>query len=43
MSARNTFENPNAVQPATLRGVRIDGKVVRATIPAKSVVVLAMK
>jgi alpha-N-arabinofuranosidase len=43
MSARNTFENPNAVRPATLRGVRIDGKVVRATIPAKSVVVMAIK
>ena len=42
MTAHNTFEDPNAVTPAPLRGVGISGNLVSAVIPAKSVVVLTI-
>jgi len=42
MQTHNTFENPNAIEPATFTGVSIDGGLIKAAIPAKSVVVLAI-
>ncbi len=43
MNAFNTFEEPDAVKPAALKGVRIaDGRVI-ATVPAKSVVVFSIR
>ncbi len=43
MSDHNTFEHPDAVKPAVLTGARVDGNLVMATIPAKSVVVMTVK
>lgn len=41
MNAHNTFEEPDAVRPAEFKGMEVkDGKIL-ATIPSKSVVVLA--
>jgi alpha-L-arabinofuranosidase len=41
MNAHNTFEEPDAVKPAEFKGMEVkDGKIL-ATIPSKSVVVLA--
>ena len=41
MNAHNTFEKPDAVRPAEFKGMEVkDGKIL-ATIPSKSVVVLA--
>jgi alpha-N-arabinofuranosidase len=39
----NTFENPDIVKPAEFTGASVDGNRVTATIPAKSVVVMAVK
>jgi len=43
MTDHNTFENPNAVRPARFTGAKLDGDLITAAIPAKSVVVLAVK
>ncbi len=39
----NTFAQPEVVKPAVLEGARVDGQTVRVTLPAKSVVVLAIR
>ena len=43
MSDHNTFENPDVVKPVKLVGAKVEGSLVSATIPSKSVVVLAVK
>jgi alpha-L-arabinofuranosidase len=43
MDARNTFENPHAIEPAAFRAVEIKGGKVSVTLPAKSVVVLTLE
>jgi len=43
MAAHNTFENPNVVKPATFSGFKLEGNVLTATLPAKSVVVLEIE
>ena len=43
MTDHNTFENPSVVKPAPFGGAKVDGDLIRATIPARSVVVLAVK
>lgn len=43
MNAHNTFEKPDAVKPVEFKGMEVkDGKIL-ATIPSKSVVVLAVE
>jgi alpha-N-arabinofuranosidase len=43
MNARNTFEQPTAVQPAPFRGVRVSGEKVTVDLPPKSVVVIELQ
>jgi alpha-N-arabinofuranosidase len=43
VNAHNTFEAPNAVQPATFDGATLKGDTLRVRLPAKSVVILALK
>jgi alpha-N-arabinofuranosidase len=43
MNAHNTFEATNAVQPATFEGATVKGDTLEVKLPAKSVVVLALK
>ncbi len=43
MSAHNTFEAPNAVQPADFGGAAVRGDALEVKLPARSVVVLALK
>jgi alpha-N-arabinofuranosidase len=43
MDAHNTFEAPNAVQPATFSGAAVKGDTLEMKLPAKSVVVMALK
>ena len=43
MDAHNTFEAPNAVQPAAFGGATVKGDMLEVKLPAKSVVVLALK
>ena len=43
MNAHNTFEAPNAVQPTAFGGAAIKGDTLEVKLPAKSVVVLALK
>ncbi|MFZ0429789.1 MAG: alpha-N-arabinofuranosidase [Acidobacteriota bacterium] len=43
MTAHNTFDNPKAVEPVSFTGFQINGSSVRATLPAKSVVVLEVE
>jgi alpha-N-arabinofuranosidase len=43
MNAHNTFSAPDAVAPKTFEGARISGESLRLTVPAKSVVVLALE
>ncbi len=43
MNTHNTFEAPNAVQPAAFSGAALQGDVLEVKLPAKSVVVLALK
>ncbi|HEX7069357.1 MAG TPA: alpha-L-arabinofuranosidase C-terminal domain-containing protein [Rhodothermales bacterium] len=43
MTAHNTFDNPNAVAPATFNGARIDGDGLVVELPAKSVVALELR
>ena len=40
MQARNTFEKPDAVQPAAFRDFKTDGDMLTVNLPAKSVVTL---
>jgi alpha-N-arabinofuranosidase len=43
MDAHNTFAAPNAVQPAAFAGAALKGDTLEVKLPAKSVVVLALK
>ena len=43
MNAHNTFDAPNAVQPAAYNGATLKGDTLEVKLPAKSVVVLALK
>jgi alpha-N-arabinofuranosidase len=43
MNTHNTFEAPNAVQPAAFTGAALKGDTLELKLPAKSVVVLALK
>jgi alpha-N-arabinofuranosidase len=43
MNAHNTFEAPDAVQPATFDGATVEGDTLEVKLPAKAVVVLALK
>jgi len=43
MNAMNSFARPEAVKPTAFSGADIADDMVNATIPAKSVVVLAVK
>ena len=42
VNARNTFEAPNAVQPAAFSGASLAGATLTVALPAKSVVVLEL-
>ena len=42
IDAHNTFEAPNAVQPAAFSGATLKGDTLEVKLPAKSVVVLAL-
>ena len=42
-TAHNTFELPNAVQPAAFGGATVKGDTLEVKLPAKAVVVLALK
>ena len=39
----NTFENPEVVKPTVLTGLSIEGNLVVAQIPSKSVVILEVE
>ena len=43
INLHNTFENPNVVQPVVFNNVKLDGGMLTATLPAKSVVVLEIE
>jgi alpha-N-arabinofuranosidase len=43
MNAHNTFDAPNAVQPAAFSGATVKGDTLEVKLPAKSVAVLALK
>ena len=43
MNAHNTFEVPEVIKPVSLEGLKVDGHSIQGTIPAKSVVVIAVK
>jgi alpha-N-arabinofuranosidase len=43
MSAHNTFDRPNAVQPAAFNGAKLSGAILTVELPAKSVVVLELR
>ena len=43
MNAHNTFERPDAVQPAEFRNARLAGNVLRIELPARSVVALQLR
>jgi alpha-N-arabinofuranosidase len=43
MNAHNTFEAPDAVRPAAFNGASLSGDTLEVKLPAKSVVVLALK
>jgi alpha-N-arabinofuranosidase len=43
MSAHNTFDTPDAVKPAAFDGASLKGDTLEVRLPAKSVVVLALK
>jgi alpha-N-arabinofuranosidase len=42
MNAMNTFDQPNAVKPASFSGFKLQGSQLSLSIPAKSVVVLEL-
>jgi alpha-L-arabinofuranosidase len=41
MDANNTFARPSAVKPAAFDAARVNGEVIRVTVPARSVIVLS--
>ncbi|MPY91368.1 MAG: alpha-N-arabinofuranosidase [Luteitalea sp.] len=43
MNAHNTFEQPNAVQPASFNGARLSGERLTVQLPPKSLVVLELR
>ena len=43
MDAHNTFEQPNAVQPASFKGAILNGDTLAIDLPAKSLVVLELR
>jgi alpha-N-arabinofuranosidase len=43
MTAHNTFEAPNAVRPAAFDGASVESDTLEVKLPARSVVVLALK
>jgi alpha-N-arabinofuranosidase len=43
INAHNTFDAPNAVQPAAFSGATVKGDTLELKVPAKSVVVLVLK
>jgi alpha-N-arabinofuranosidase len=43
MNAHDTFETPNAVQPAAFAGAAVKGDTLAVKLSAKSVIVLALK
>jgi len=43
MDARNTFEEPTAVEPTAFTGFTVDGHNLRITLPSKSVTLLAIE
>ena len=43
LDAHNTFDDPNAVKPATFDGAKLDGEKLTAEIPPHSVVVLTLE
>jgi len=43
ITAHNTFENPEAVKPTSFNNCKLEGNVLTTTLPAKSVVVLAIE
>ena len=43
MTAHNTFDSPQAVRPADFSDVELNGNILTATLPAKSVVVLEVE
>ncbi len=43
ITAHNTFENPQVVKPATFSDFELEGNIFTTTLPAKSVVVLAIE
>jgi len=43
MAAHNTFEAPGAVEPAVFSGATVKGDALELKLPAKAVVVLALK
>ena len=43
INARNTFDAPNAVQPAAFGGAALKGDTLEVKLPAKAVVVLTLK
>lgn len=43
MNAHNTFDNPNTVQTAELKGIELNDGQIRATLPSKSVTVLRVE
>jgi alpha-N-arabinofuranosidase len=43
MNAHNTFDAPNAVQPAAFSGASLKGDALEVALPAKSVVVLTLQ
>ncbi len=43
MSAHNTFENPDAIQPQPFNGASVSGATLTVQLPAKSVVVLEIR
>lgn len=43
MNARNDFDAPNTVVPATFDGARLEGGTLTVTLPAKSVVMLDLR
>ncbi|MDA2926581.1 hypothetical protein MYX78_05010 [Acidobacteria bacterium AH-259-G07] len=43
MNAHNTFDQPNAVHPEVFEAVELSDQALKATLPAKSVVVLEIE
>ncbi len=43
MNAHNTFEQPNAVRPATFNGTTLSGETLTIQLPPMSLVVLTLQ